>query len=98
MSLESVAAAASIDSAAAVTAEYEAADLGGHDPGGGADREGPAGAGVDDDLHGAFAEEPIEGVWSDAGPTGEGDTGFTVGLGCLGGVDHHGHDWADRPV
>ena len=48
--------------------------------------------GVDDDFDGSFTEDAVEGVWSDAGSGGEGDSGFAVGLGGLFGINHDRHN------
>ena len=91
---EAISRPASVDGASAVPAENGTAELGRYDPGGGADGEGSAGVGVDDDLDRSLAEESVERVRSDAGSGGEGDSGFTVRGGGLFGVDHDGHDGA----
>jgi hypothetical protein len=95
---EPISGSASVDGAALVPVENKTAEFGGYDPGGWPDGEGSPGLGVDDDFDGSFAEYAVEGVWSDAGSGGEGDSGFAVGLGGLLGVDHDRHDRTGRPA
>jgi len=47
---EAVSGSASVDGAPSVSAENEASEFGGYDPGGWSDGEGSAGLGVDDDF------------------------------------------------